>query len=285
MRENIPDIAGEAARRTAPEAERPLRDLLLLFQLRRRYPDFKEHLAYLRKLLEDPPCDPALLRRAIALALAMFFSAEPVADLMDEVIEILQRSEGDDVFDALPVAAAVSDEKGAITKANALFREWFGPLETADELLSETVPAGKRQHLLWNRRPYDVFVAGRGGGLILAVVEAPTQKPEEEFVPLLKRLRKEKGWTLAALARELRISRGYLHAVETGRSTPSYELIERLADLLDDDGARGLLLAGVVARIPERYRAKIAGAAAKGRGTWTRRYLVLPASRRRAPFM
>lgn len=51
----------------------------------------------------------------------------------------------------------------------------------------------------------------------------------------IRRVRREKDLTAAAVAREVGISRGYLHEIERGRYSPSDEVKIRIADAIGVD--------------------------------------------------
>jgi len=93
--------------------------------------------------------------------------------------------------------------------------------------------------------PFEEFVDA-----VSAVVSSPLRMPQEPFGTLLKRLRRQRNITLVELAKRLGIARGYLHAIERGRSLPSVTLLARIVEILDPDGREGLAVAGVAARLP-----------------------------------
>jgi len=97
--------------------------------------------------------------------------------------------------------------------------------------------------------PFEEFVDA-----VSAVVASPIRMPQEPFGTLLKRLRRQRNITLVELAKRLGIARGYLHAIERGRSLPSVNLLARIAEILDPDGRERLAVAGVAARLPHSLK-------------------------------
>ncbi|RKY19264.1 MAG: hypothetical protein DRP63_00900 [Planctomycetota bacterium] len=89
---------------------------------------------------------------------------------------------------------------------------------------------------------------------VTAVVASPLRMPQERFGALLKRLRRQRNMTLVELAKKLAVARGYLHAIERGRSLPSVNLLARIVEILDPDGREGLAVAGVAARLPHSLK-------------------------------
>lgn len=57
------------------------------------------------------------------------------------------------------------------------------------------------------------------------------------FGAIVKRLRNERGWTIADLSRESRMNATWLGILEQGGNTPSLATIFRLADAFDVEAA------------------------------------------------
>ena len=141
-------------------------------------------------------------------------------------------------------------------------------------LLSHIRVSDFRQHIDFRKRAVE-SVPGFGPALLCALflLRAEIEVPLEEFVDsvrmllssrrrlpqlpfsaLMKRLRQQRGIKLAELARTLNVARGYLHAIERGRSLPSVPLLARIVEQLDPDGREGLALAGIAARLPSKLK-------------------------------
>ena len=58
------------------------------------------------------------------------------------------------------------------------------------------------------------------------------QPTDESIGARVKKLRKEKDWSLSELARRAGIARSYLFRIEEGKSSPTYEKIRALAGAL-----------------------------------------------------
>src|SRR5579862_5525498 len=66
------------------------------------------------------------------------------------------------------------------------------------------------------------------------------------FGDLVSTLRKERGWTLATVARKLRSSKGYISGIERGMvNPPSVKMTVRYARVFDQDATRFLRIAWV----------------------------------------
>lgn len=105
--------------------------------------------------------------------------------------------------------------------------------------------------------------------------------PPEELGPRIRRLREERGLSLSALADLARISKAYLHQLESGRSErPSAEALYSLATKLDTNIAhllgkdkqpevpeipRSLKLFAREAKLSERDMTMLAGIKYRGR--------------------
>ncbi len=77
------------------------------------------------------------------------------------------------------------------------------------------------------------------------------------FGNMMKQLRREKGVSMRALAEKLGMARGYLSNIENGKAMPSFNAITQIADILDPDGRSGLIVLGLVQRLPENVREKL----------------------------
>ena len=73
-------------------------------------------------------------------------------------------------------------------------------------------------------------------------------KTDNSFGKLLKKLRLKQGYSLKTLSSELDINYSYISKLENGKSLPSNEFIERLADIFDYDTEELMIRAG---KIPE----------------------------------
>ncbi|MGM0364776.1 helix-turn-helix domain-containing protein, partial [Streptomyces griseoaurantiacus] len=92
--------------------------------------------------------------------------------------------------------------------------------------------------------------AGDGGG-----GEGPPERedPGEGFGAALRRARGERGLSLAALARLVHYSKGYLSKIENGGKPPTADLARRCDEALRAGGALSRLVPGVPrARAPEQ---------------------------------
>jgi site-specific DNA-methyltransferase (adenine-specific) len=67
---------------------------------------------------------------------------------------------------------------------------------------------------------------------------------ESAFGQMLRREREAAGVTLSALASRLRVSKGYLSRLETGKTLPSADMVVRIATILGADSAALSVLAG-----------------------------------------
>jgi site-specific DNA-methyltransferase (adenine-specific) len=67
---------------------------------------------------------------------------------------------------------------------------------------------------------------------------------ESAFGQMLRREREAAGVTLSALASRLRVSKGYLSRLETGKTLPSADMVARIAATLGTDSAALSVLAG-----------------------------------------
>jgi DNA-binding XRE family transcriptional regulator len=79
------------------------------------------------------------------------------------------------------------------------------------------------------------------------------------FGALMKRLRKDKGVSMRSLAEELGMARGYVSNIENGKAIPSFKAIVKICELLDPGGEGGLMILGIVQRLPEQVREKLIG--------------------------
>lgn len=86
---------------------------------------------------------------------------------------------------------------------------------------------------------------------VTTVVSSTPSMPDLPFGALMKSIRQRRGVKLSELARQLGVARGYLHAIERGRSLPSSTLLARIVEVLDPDGRGGLALAGIAAKLPD----------------------------------
>ncbi|HLY76242.1 MAG TPA: helix-turn-helix transcriptional regulator [Planctomycetota bacterium] len=66
------------------------------------------------------------------------------------------------------------------------------------------------------------------------------------FGDLVSTLRKERGWTLAIVAKKLRSSKGYISGIEGGKvNPPSVKMIDKYARVFCEDAKRFLRIAWV----------------------------------------
>ena len=70
----------------------------------------------------------------------------------------------------------------------------------------------------------------------------------------LRQLRKEKGTSIKALARKVKVNHAYLSRIESGRVQPSEQILHRLSKALKHDEAELMILAN---RIPPKWRSTI----------------------------
>lgn len=77
------------------------------------------------------------------------------------------------------------------------------------------------------------------------------------FGKLMKELRKESGISMRSLAERLGMARGYISNIESGKALPSFNAIVQICELLDPEGEEGLLVLGIVQRLPDEVRKKL----------------------------
>lgn len=231
------------------------RDFLLLFLNRVQFDDFQEHRLFIKRILESPGVDREAFSLGILLSLCGV--ASDVRLPLVEVREVL-RLLGSEGAEPLPFAIARLDSEGRVVEGNRVFRRMVGERWDFGAIFpSVTLKEGRFTVERYDGVGVELVVKRVDAGFVLLLLDVE-EVGREPFNLLLRRLRKERGYTLVALAEELGISRGYLHNIESGRVVPAYGLIERIAALLDADGREGLLLSGVVARIPPECRAHLA---------------------------
>jgi len=271
--ERIESIVKEVTLLVGDESlARPFRDFLLLFLGRLKFDDFEEHRLFLERLLKEGRVDPEGLVAGILLSLCGLASEQklPLGEVK-EILDILlhrgmsftedfaldKRRNGEAAGASLPFGLAYLDSDGRVVRANRAFREASGGKESLASIFpSASLREGRLHSKRFDGKSFELILKPYNDGYILLLLQEEDEK-REPFNELLRRLRKERGYTLVALAEELGISRGYLHNIEGGRVVPAYGLIERIASLLDPEGREGLFLSGVVARIPPECRAQL----------------------------
>ena len=238
---------------------RPFRDFLLLFLGRLKFDDFEEHRLFLQRLLKEGRVDSDRLATGVLLSLCGLASEYklPLGEVKEILDVLLCRSEPEEETTALPFGLAYLDSEGRVVRANRAFREASGGKGSLASIFpSASLREGRLHSKRFDGKGFELVLKPSADGYILLLLQEEDEE-REPFNELLRRLRKERGYTLVALAEELGISRGYLHNIEGGRVVPAYGLIERIASLLDPEGREGLFLSGVVARIPPECRAHL----------------------------
>jgi|GEM_PF-2860312 len=238
---------------------RQIRDFLLLFLNRIRFEDFEEHRVFLRRLLENS----AINRRNLLIGILLSFCKmakeielpiNEVLFILDELTEKPEDSQPSSL-DALPFASARTSADGKLLDSNAPFRQIAKEHKSFSAIFPKTVlKEGDFTAESFEGDSFELHIRKKGDDFFLVGFQI-AKRSGEEFHQMLRRLRKEQGYTLIALAERLGIARGYLHNIERGKVVPSYELIEKTVALLDPEGKNGLFLSGAVAKIPLRYRA------------------------------
>ncbi|MCX7703207.1 MAG: helix-turn-helix transcriptional regulator [Planctomycetota bacterium] len=241
---------------------RPLRDFLLLFLNRVRFEDFEEHRTFLHRITESDP----LLGKTLLIAILLAFCrlAKDTELPLSEVKLILNQLAGAapaepseiSFLKNLPFPCANFSPDGRILASNPLFAEIAKDKKSFDAIFPQTsLKEGDYTALNFEGVVVHLHIRKKEEQKQFLILAVPSgRKSGEDFCHLLRRLRKQQGHTLVALAEKLSIARGYLHNIERGKVIPSYALMEKAATLLDPDGKEGLFLSGVVAKIPLQYR-------------------------------
>jgi len=139
---------------------------------------------------------------------------------------------------AAPQPAAAGSVQSAQT---AVVRKTAGDKgQSAEYSLSESTETFRAASSGWEMLLQQSIVAGLDSGAT--------------FGSRMKELRRGQKVTLRSLAARLGFARGYISNIENGKTVPSFSAITAIARALDPDCSGGLVLLGIIERLPPQVR-------------------------------
>jgi len=222
-------------------------DFLHLFFSHLDSPDFNIHLEFIprllpKKLTGNPNADLRIIS-FISQALISFI----------ENSSAFKKPEKTELLMAILSAYSKVFEQSAV--------EWGKKLQTIEAQPEHTPtntqnppPAHQKQHTTTNYEKPKTQSAPRAQ---TSNLKANIVFHEERFGAAVRRIRRERGMTIAELSGRVGVVRGYFSNIERSIVVPSPAVIEKISDILDPDNNEDLLMRGIMEKAPGRSRRQI----------------------------